>query len=222
MTSLADLERSYKTLLAAHAPVAFAGQANDAFEVYTLALVLRAAAEEGAAIGFEARSGISNPSPLKFRPAPGSVFAPSPDYSYATIHFAPRLDFEAHIGIYVTGVAGVTHECDVAVIHASEGRFCRQTRVHPRRAKAILTAECKFYAGRLSIALGREFLGVTADLGVDGRFFVSNSDSPTVDRILAHHGRRRGLRLTPLDSDMETQVVGEFRSTFRDAKAKRR
>jgi hypothetical protein len=222
VTSLADLEAAYNTLLAGHAPVSSSGQANDAFEVYTLSLVLRAAREERATIGFESSLGVANPSPLRFRTSPGRIFSTAHDYSHATIRFPEGLAFEAHIGVYVEGLAGVLHECDVLVIDASEGQFCRRNRVHPKKASTVLTAECKFFTGKLGIALGRQFLGVTADLGSEGRYFLSNSDGKSVDRVLAHHKRQRFFGLSPLTKDTEDQVVAQFRSTFRNLKAKRR
>jgi hypothetical protein len=222
MTSLVDIQAAYNKLLAAHAPVTSAVQANDAFEVYTLALVLRAANEEGAVISFESSRGIVNPSPLRFRTSPGRIFSTACDYSHSIVGFPAGLSFEAHIGVYVEGLAGVLHECDVLVIDASEGQFCRKNLVHPKKASTVLTAECKFYTGKLGIALGRQFLGVTADLGSEGRYFVSNSDGKPVDRVLAHHNRQRFFGLSPLTKDAENQVVAQFRSTFRDLKAKRR
>jgi hypothetical protein len=222
MTTAADLEIAYKKLLASHAPVASVGQANDAFEVYTLSLVLRAAAEEGAAIEFESAAGSTHPSPLRFRSAPGRIYSTAQDYTHALIEFPDGLSFEAHIGVYVEGLAGVVHECDVLVIDRSEGEFCRRNRVHPKKANTVLTAECKFYTGALGIELGRQFLGVTADLGSEGRYFLSNSDGKSVDRVLAHHKRQRFFGLSPLVTDAEDQVVAQFRNTFRNIKARRR
>ncbi|MDN7542746.1 hypothetical protein [Burkholderia cenocepacia] len=222
MTSLADLKNAYNKLLAKHAPVASSAQANDAFEVYALSLVLRAARDEGANINFESTSGIFNPSPLRFRTSPGRIFSVAQDYSHATVSFPDGLSFEAHIGVYVEGLAGVLHECDVLVVDASEGEFCRRNRVHPKKSSIVLTAECKFYTGKLGIDLGRQFIGVTTDLGSEGRFFLSNADGKSVDRVLAHHKRQRFFNLTPLDPDAENQVVALFRSTFRNLRAKRR
>ncbi len=222
MTTLADLETAYNLLLANHAPVASSGQANDAFELYTLTLVLRAAKQEGASIAFDSSLGVSNPSPLRFRTSPGRIFSTAHDYSHATIRFSDGNSFEGHIGVYVEGLAGVLHECDVLVLDASEGQFCRRNRVHPKKASTVLAAECKFFAGTLGIALGRQFLGVTTDLGSEGRFFLSNSDGKSVDRILAHHKRQRSFGLSPLTRDTEDQVVAQFRNTFRNLKAKRR
>jgi len=222
MTTLGDLQAAYNANLAGHAPVASAGAANDAFEVYVLTLALRAGREEGGAVTFESATSVASPSPLRFRTAPGSIYSTSMNYTHAAVSFASGLVYEAHIGVYVEGLSGVLHECDLAIITADEARFCRRNQVHPKRADVLLTAECKFYTGKLGIALGREFLGTTADLGREGRFLLSNSDGRSVDRVLAHHKRKRHFRLTPLDADAETQVVAQFREVFRNAIAKRR
>jgi hypothetical protein len=222
VTTLADLKAAYEAELAGHAPVASAGQANDAFEVYVFTLVLRAGREEGATIQFQSASGTMNPSPLRFRTAPGRIFSPASDYTHGLVVFPQALSYEVHVGVYVEGLAGVVHECDIAVIEAAEAQFCRRNWVHPKKADVLLTAECKFYTGKLGIALGREFLGTTADLGTEGRFMLSNSDGRSVDRVLAHHKKKRHFGLTPLNSDAENQVVALFREVFRNTLAKRR
>lgn len=50
MTSLHDLELAYQQHLKNNIPVSSSGQANDAFEIYALSLVLTAAQQEGATI----------------------------------------------------------------------------------------------------------------------------------------------------------------------------
>jgi len=222
MTTLQDLEDAYNAQLASVAPVHSSGAANDAFEVYTLSLVLQAAQEEGGTIQFETTSGSTSISSLRFRTSPGNIYSNAQDYSHASIDFPDGLSFEAHIGVYVEGVAGVVHECDVLVINAAEGQFCRRNGVHPKRASILMTAECKFYTGNLGIHLGRQFLGVTTDLGREDRFLISNSNGRSTDRVLAHHKRQRFFGLTPLNSDTETQVVALFRNSFRNKRAKMR
>lgn len=222
MTSHADLVAAYNSTLSGHAPVASAGAANDAFEVYVMTLALRAAREEGGTIQFQSVSGVLNPSPLQFRTSPGRIYSLAHDYTHAQVKFPSGLSYEVHIGVFVEGLAGVLHECDLAVIESAEAEFCRRNHVHPKRTAVLLTAECKFYTGKLGIALGREFLGTTADLGSEGRFMLSNSDGRSVDRVLAHHKRKRHFGLTPLDPDAEIQVIAQFREVFRNARAKRR
>jgi hypothetical protein len=222
MTTFADLKTAYETLLAGHAPVASGGQANDAYEVYVFTLVLEAARSEGATVEFRATSGTLNPSPLTFRTSPGSIFSASNDYSFAALEFPDGLSYEAHIGIYVEGVAGVLHECDVAVIDAAEGVFCRRNKVHPKRKCLALSAECKFYTGKLGISIGREFIGSTTELGTVGRFLLSNSDGKSVDRVLAHHDRDRYFNLAPNNSDAQAQTVSRFRRIFANLRSKKR
>lgn len=220
MTSLADLRRAYDQVLKGSYPASSAEKANDAFEVYVLSLVLQAAKSEGASIYFESMAGINNPAYLVFRTSPGNIYSKAKDYTHALIKFSSDLVYEAHIGIYISGTSGVLHECDVSVLKSDEGNFCRRNRVHPKKANTILTAECKFYSGNLGIALGREFLGATMDLGKDNRFFVSNSQGDNLDKILAHHGRKHYLGLRPSLSDTEEQMIALFREVFRYCKAK--
>lgn len=222
MTSLTDLEIAYNKYLKNTVPVSSSGQANDAFEVYALSLVLQAARKEGATISFKTVKGTSSPSTLIFRSSPGRIYSQADDYAFAVINFNNELNFEAHVGVYVEGLAGVVHECDVLVIGAGEGDFCRRNFVHPKKIHTILTAECKFYSGNLGISLGREFLGTTIDLGKEDRFFLSNRDGKTLDRVLAHHKRQRYLGLTPLNSDTESQTISQFRTAFRNQISKKR
>jgi hypothetical protein len=220
MITQKNLQTAYNKHLSSFAPVHSAGAANDAFEVYVFSLILQAAHEENGSIDFEKPSGNNVVSSLIFRTSPGNIFSTAQDYCYANIKFPDNLNFEAHIGVYVEGVAGVIHECDVLVIDAAEGQFCRRHSVHPKRTSILLSAECKFYTGNLGIQLGRQFLGITTDLGRENRFLISNSDGRSTDRVLAHHKRQRYLGLTPLSSDTETQVVALFRNTFRNKRAK--
>lgn len=222
MTTLADLKAAYDATLAGHSPVVTPAQANDAFEIYVLTLALRAGREQGATVHFHSAAGVVNPSPIRFRTSPGRIYLPKHDYTHGLLTFPQGLTYEAHIGVYIEGLAGVLHECDISIIEEEEAKFCRRTHVHPKKAAVLLTAECKFYTGKLGIAIGREFLGTTADLGSEGRFILSNSDGRSVDRVLAHHKRRRHFGLTPLAPDSENQVIAMFREVFRNALAKRR
>lgn len=222
MTTLTDLKAAYDANLAGYAPVTTPTAANDAFEIYVLTLALRAGKQEGAAVQFQSAKGPGNPSPLRFRTSPGSIYSRAHDYTHGLLSFPNGPIFEAHIGVYVQGLSGVLHECDIAIIDAAEASFCRNNSVHPKRAKVYLAAECKFYTGKLGVSIGREFLGITCDLGKEGRFLLSNSNGHSVDRVLAHHKRKRHFDLSPLNTDAEGQVVAMLREAFRDACATHR
>jgi len=120
MTSLSDLESAYNKHLKGNIPVSSSGQANDAFEIYALSLVMQAAQQEGAKISFKTVNRTQNPSKLIFRSSPGRIYSKANDYAHVLINFDDKLYFEAHVGVYVEGLAGVVHECDVLVIDASE------------------------------------------------------------------------------------------------------
>lgn len=222
MTSKRDLEDAYERYIDSSSPISSAPQANDAFEVYSLSLILEAARQEGALISFNTVTGINNPVPIIFRSSPGNIYSIHRNYCHAVIDFSNGLTFEAHVGVYAEGLAGTIHECDVMVIESTEGQFCRTNRVHPKKRRTVITVECKFYSSNLGIRFGREFLGMTIDLGSENRFFLSNSDGSSLDRILAHHKRSHYLGLTPLNSDAEDQVISLFRTSFRGIKAKNR
>lgn len=223
MTTLADLKTAYDATLAGHAPVVDPSLANDAYELYAFTLLLKAAHAEGCLpITFSTSSGSTSPTVLRFRTSPGSIYSQAHDYCHANVTFPAGIAYEVHIGVYVAGVAGVLHECDVAVIRADEAAFCRRNRVHPKRAHVLIAGECKFYTGNLGIALGREFLGATTDLSSDGRFLLSNSDGNSIDRVLAHHKRRRQFQLSPLDANVEAQAIAQFKQIFHDELSSRR
>lgn len=222
MASITDLRGAYNKVLKGMYPVSSAEQANDAFEVYVLSLILQAAKNEGASIFFENNKNIFNPSHLVFRTSPGVIYSTAQDYTHAIIEFNQNLVYEAHIGIFISGLSNVLHESDVSVINSNEGKFCRRGKVHPKKSNTILSVECKFYSGNLGIRLGREFLGLTVDLGKENRFFVSNSDGKSVDRLLAKHKIEHYLGLTPLSADKEQQVIALFRAAFRQQIAKNR
>lgn len=223
MTAIGDLKTAYEATLAGHAPVLGPTQANDAYELYVFTLLLRAAQAEGCVpITFSTTHGTTSPTVLRFRTSPGSIYSLAHDYCHANVSFPAGLAYEVHIGVYVTGVAGVLHECDVAVIKADEASFCRRNRVHPKRASVLIAGECKFYTSNLGIALGREFLGSTTDLSAKGRFLLSNSDGSSIDRVLAHHARCRQFKLSPLDAGVEAQAIAQFKQVFHDELSARR
>jgi hypothetical protein len=220
MTTKSDLEAAYKKLFGAAIAVASSIEANDAFEVYVLSLVLSAAQKEGGVVSFASTAGIGSPTPLIFRTSPGYIYSKAYDYSHGLISFPNGEEYEAHVGVYVEGGAKVLHECDVSVVKAAEGAFCRAHHVHPKRASVVLSVECKFYTVNLGIALGRQFIGVTTDLGLDGRYFVTNTGGKSVAKLLAHHRREQFQGLSPLDLDKEQQLEAMFRSRFRALIAK--
>lgn len=220
--TLQELIDAYSNTLGLFSSVQNAVHAHDAYEVYILSLVIKAAQDEGANVRFEDNRNKKNPAKLIFRSSPGNIYSIADAYTHAVISFPNLPDLEAHSGVYVQGLARVVHECDVMVIEAEEAMFCRSHCVHPKKNKVLLATECKLYTDNLGIRFGREFIGMTADLGKDNRFLFSNSLGTSVEKILEHHNRKGLPNVSPLDSDMEGQAVSMLREAFRSYKIKKR
>jgi hypothetical protein len=209
---LADIRDRLETITSLN--LTGSDDAWDIFEAYTFSIIIDAAQREGATVVFENLFG-RPASDLVFRTSPGRIFGTEPPpppipYTHAVIQFPGKPGLELHQGIYISGKSGLLHECDVAVILRSEGVTCRRERVNPRCAKVILAAECKCYSSGLGIGLARGFLGLTSDLWNDGRFFISNTSSNSVKKLLTHHRRDWEHEVVPSN----TVVVNRLRAMF--------
>lgn len=193
----------------------------DVFEAYVLALVIRAAKSEGASITFLTRTG-KPASTLVLRTAPGYVYSKAHDYTHAVIEFEGRPPLEAHTGIKVAGKSGVLHELDVAVLERAEAENCRLNSVSPRSSKVYVAVECKFYTSSLQLHLARSFVGLVHDLSVNSPFFVTNTSSASVERLLSHrvkHGWEKEITPTCKNAEVD-RFVHAVRSTFKNYKAR--
>jgi hypothetical protein len=171
---------------AAAAGYADAGATNDLYENYVWALCVQAARSQGADVIFQTVA--EQPATtLRFRTAPGAIYSALHNYTHAVLAFQGCPELEVHVGIKVTGVSRVLHECDVAVIEQEEARLCRANQVHPRASKLLIAAECKFYTSAVQLHLGRGFLGLTSEIHRRERYFVTNGVSSNVTKLISHH-----------------------------------
>ena len=194
---------------------------NDLFEAYTFSLVIEAARNEGAAVSYLDING-RTPTSLVFRTSPGYISSSVQPYTYALIEFQNKPFLEAHIGVYVSGKSGVPHECDVAVLFNDEAELCRQnSSVLPRHSKVLLAAECKFYTSSLTLGLGRGFLGLHADTAYSNgeRFFVTNTSSTSVEKLLSQHKKKWDHEVIP-SSQSATRLRFAFQEVFKNYKAR--
>ncbi len=190
---------------------------NDLYETYIWALCLQAARQHGAIVNYEDFN--ETPvSELVFRTAPGAIYSPARPYTHAAIEFAGCPTLEAHIGIKVTGKSRVLHECDVAILDREEARLCRLNEVHPRASKVLLAVECKFYTSAIQLYLGRGFLGLTSDIHRKERYFVTNGQSPSVTKLIAHHQSEWECGVFPKSPDADA-LLHSFARAFRNYKA---
>lgn len=165
--------------------LASSSRGNDLFEAYLFALVIEAATGVGARVHFEDVEGRMTRY-LTLRTSPGAIYARSPGYSHAVLHFSGVHSLEVDVGIYVAGRSTVLHECDVCVVEREEAIRCRQEGFHPRSSKVRLAVEAKFYGSQLGIALAREFAGLCSDISASHTSFVSNTTASNVARLLSH------------------------------------
>ncbi len=185
---------------------------SDIFEAYVFCLIIQAARVEGATIYYRDVHG-NTPTTFVFRTSPGYIYSTVHTYTHAVIEFPNKPPLENHIGVRVVGKSGVLHECDVAVIEQAEAETCRRSTVPPRSHKVLIAVECKFYTTLLHLNLARAFIGLTTDISNGNRFFVSNTQSESVERLLSNRKRDWEHNLTP----RATIEVDRLRHKFQDA-----
>jgi hypothetical protein len=136
---------------------------SDLYEACLLAILVEAARDAGGRI-FYTIDGTSPAPLLRFRCHPGRLWVG--DYTYIVVSFpnSPKI-LEAHLGVYVAGVSGVPHECDVALIDQLEANRSRAGGVHPRRSGLVASLEAKHYVASPGIGVGRGFIGLATELG---------------------------------------------------------
>jgi hypothetical protein len=188
-------------------------QGYDVFEGFIFCLVLEAAIEQGASITYRNL----NNNCFVFRTSPGYIAHNS--YSYAEIEFPNKNLLEAHLGVYVEGISGVKHECDVVVLRSTEAETCRRSNSNtalPHSRASIIAIECKFYTTHLKTSLAREFLGLGIDLGRNPEhFFVTNIQSQPIERLLGSRSTNRGSNIFPTNRDEVDLLRKLFRAQFR-------
>lgn len=198
-----------------------ASDANDVFECYALAIVVKAGRAAGATVVFEANDG-NGTTNLIFRTSPGDIFSPKKKYTHAIIDLPGCPPLEAHIGVKVSGRSGVLHECDVAVIDRHEARVCRGEKVHPRASKVLIAAECKFYASTLQLGLARGYLGLAEELSKQDRLLVTNTTSDSAAKMIAYHRAGWEFDLSSPSSAQAVDLEAKFKEGFRNYVAKRK
>ncbi len=216
---LVDLLNDIATSLA-NLPTNLTAQSagGDIFEAYIFCLVLDAAESEGATVLFLNRNG-SVPGQFLFRSSPGHLYSEAQNYSYAQIQFPDIPLLEVHLGVYVSGKSRLIHEADVVVLASSEAELGRDNSVPPRSHQCILTIECKFYASNIPLFLGRGFVGLYSDLSARESFFVTNSGSDSVQKLLVHKRLKWESQIQPAQGVNVERFRNAVQEVFKDYKA---
>lgn len=122
---------------------------------------------------------------LHFRRAPGNLWMGA--FTFARSSFpGTAKELEIHLGVYVAGASGVAHECDVALLDHEEAERSRAGSIHPRARGLVGAVEAKHYVASPGIGVGRNFLGLAAELGNPKcALAFPAKGSQSLDRLLA-------------------------------------
>lgn len=219
MTVRDDLLASIDQLLSSASALGYAEPAatNDVYENYIWTMCVEAARRQGATVSYETVYG-APASTLVFRTSPGSIWSTAHAYTHAVLEIAGCPPLEVHVGVRVLGKSRVLHECDVAVLYREEADLCRLEQVHPRASKVIVAAECKFYTSAIQLHLGRGFLGLTSDIHRKERYFVTNSHSDSVTKLISHHQSEWECGVIP-NSQPAEDLLHSLSRAFRNFRA---
>jgi hypothetical protein len=190
---------------------------GDVFEVYVLGLILEAARREKALVSYENVDGPFQ-GVCTFRTSPMAIWTDTKSYTHATLQFPMKALLEVHLGIFLEGSSGVCHEADVVVLPRSEGITCRAAKAHPNASRAILTGECKFYTDPLGLALGRGFLGLSAEFGKKKAFFIMNQIPGVIGRLLNPHSCLWEHTIVPASTNDVNRFIGRAQEIFKSYK----
>jgi hypothetical protein len=180
---------------------------NDLYESYVLTSLVQAALAEHWTVQLETVREAAATMAI-FRRSPGNIYLTpgGQDFTHFVLSRSDAPALEAHIGIKVTGKSDVQHECDVALLPRDIAQLCRRNRVHPRSARLLFAAECKYYASDISLGVGRSFVGLATELSSQyGEcHLVVNTKSDPVMKMLARQKRRQHEEVRPATGRFET------------------
>jgi hypothetical protein len=165
-----------------------ADKGYDLYEAFLLGLVVSAGRDVlGSQSVWYETAGIGRTADVRrLRTSPGAIHTSHlHGYTHAVMQIDANRRLEAHLGIYVSGRSNVPHEADIALLDGDEANRARLDNVEPKSNKLLVALEAKYYAGTLPLSLGREYVGLHADLGARQRMLVSSSSAVRVSTLLA-------------------------------------
>lgn len=89
----------------------------------------------------------------------------------------------------MVGSSKVAHEADVLVVPEAVAQRCRQLNIDPPSRNAILVVEGKYYTTPLTLGMGRQFLGLGAELTTRFVMLAATVTHPSVVHLL--EGRKK-------------------------------
>lgn len=195
-------------------------QIANLFNFYILSIVIQAARNEGASVSF--KDGLKRtPELLTFRNRAGQIYDTTQPYTHAVIEFKNKPLLEAHLGVKVHGRLRMLYDCDICVLYKMEAESCRENQREPRASRILIAVDCHHYTTELKFELAQAFLAFSSELRVRGNcYFVSNSESETVAKLLASRKRKWETGIIPDHTNTVNRLMYEFQNTFKDFKAR--
>jgi hypothetical protein len=195
-------------------------QTANLFKFYILSIVIQAARNEGALVYFKDVLK-RDPEGLTFRHRSGQIYDTTQPYTHGVIEFENKPPLEIHLGVKVHGRLRMLYDCDICVLYKMEAESCRENQREPRASRILIAVDCHHYTTQLKLEFAQAFLAFSSELRVAGNcYFVSNSESETVAKLLASRKRKWETGITPEQTNNVNRLMYEFQNTFKDFKAK--
>ncbi len=195
-------------------------QVSNLFNFYVLNILIKAARNEGALVYF--KDVLKRvPEVLTFRNRAGQIYDTTQPYTHGVIEFENKPPLEIHLGVKVHGRLRMLYDCDVCVLYKMEAESCRENHREPRASRILMAVDCHHYTTQLKLEFAQAFLALSSELRVAGNcYFVSNSESDTVAKLLASRKRKWETGIVPHQTNNVNRLMYEFQNTFKDFKAK--
>lgn len=189
-----------------------------AYEAYVLSLCVEAVRRAGGIAELKGIRSGTNPNPVVFRGAPGSMASRNQDFAYASCSLRNR-QFEFHVDVEYQGTSGALHEIDVSMCDKGHADAVRNTNGTPKTEgnKLLMAFECKFYENTPGVDLGRTFVGLISDCGaLRLQAFVANLLSDKLGLYFSKRSRPQPfLGLVPTDGASEERFIRNVEQELR-------
>lgn len=193
---------------------------EDGFKFYIFNIIVKAARNEGALVYYKDVLK-RNPETLVFRRRAGQIYDLTQPYTHAVIEFDQKPPLEIHVGVKIHGRLRVLYDCDICVLYKMEADSCRTNKREPRASRIFLAIDCQHYTSELRLELAQAFIAFSSELRVAGDcYFVSNSASNSVAKLLASRKRKWEYDIIPSEPNNVNRLMYEFQTKFKDFKAK--
>jgi hypothetical protein len=102
-----------------------------------------------------------------------------------------------------------------------EADSCRANQRQPRASRILMAVDCQYYTSQLKLELAQAFIAFSSELRVAGNcYFVSNSSSDSVAKLLASRKRKWEYDIFPRSTNNVNRLMYEFQTSFKDFKAR--